>query len=106
MPVLRFKHVFNGLLVLSAICAFVIPARVSDAVRGNLTVLFAPVSWPTKTLANAIFGKTEKLIDEGAPDPQKRRPDDELLKENLYLKMLTSNLSGRLVQLEQDEALR
>src|SRR4051794_2606142 len=106
MPILRFKHAFNGLLILSAICAFVIPAKVSDAVRGNLAVLFTPVSWPTKTLANAIFGKTEKLIDEGSPNPEKPRPDNELLMENLQLKTLVSNLSGRLVQLEQDEALR
>ncbi|CAN5394896.1 hypothetical protein BH09PLA1_BH09PLA1_04370 [soil metagenome] len=106
MPTLRFKHVFYCLLVLSATCAFVIPARVSDAVRGNLVLLFVPVSLPTRTIANALFGKREILRDEGASDPQTRRSDDELLKENLYLKNLTSNLSGRLVQLEQDEALR
>lgn len=103
---IRFKHVFNGLLLLSAMCAFVLPAGVSDAVRGNLTMLFVPVSWPTKTIANAIFGKTEKLRDEGAPNPEKPRPDNELLAENVQLRTLVSNLSGRLVELEQDEALR
>jgi cell shape-determining protein MreC len=104
---IRFKHVFNVLLILSAICAFVIPARVSDAVRGNLTVLFAPVSWPTRAICNAIFGDDEKLRDEGAAEPDKApRPDNELLAENLQLKTLVANLSGRLVQLEQDEALR
>src|SRR5438046_2308190 len=93
MGILKFKHVLNGLLILSAICAFVIPARVSDAVRGNLAVLFVPVSWPTKTLANAILGKTEKIVDEGSPNPEKPRPDNELLTENLQLKTLVSNLS-------------
>ena len=106
MPILRFKHVFYGLLLLSAICAFVIPARVSDAVRGNLAVLFTPVSWPTKKLADAVLGKTEKIRDEGAIDPEKPRPNEALLQEIDALKIVVGNLSGRLVQLEQDEQVR
>jgi cell shape-determining protein MreC len=104
---IRFKHVFNGLLILSAICAFVLPARVSDAVRGNLAVLFVPVSYPTRAICNAVLGKKEVLRDDGAPEPDKApRPDNELLAENVQLKALVANLSGRLVQLEQDEQVR
>jgi hypothetical protein len=48
MSYVRFNHVFGLLLVVSAVCAFVIPEKLSRKPLPGLQGLFAPVSFPAR----------------------------------------------------------
>jgi hypothetical protein len=103
MRSLRFNHIFLGLLALSAASAFVIPARVSDRLRGNLQVVFYPIARPTHALAGWFTKRVapERPRDDGAVDPNHPREMAELLRDNSALRVHLANLTGRLERLEQ-----
>jgi hypothetical protein len=57
MSHIRFNHVFTTLLLLSAVCAFAVPAEYSNLVRGRIDGVFAPAAWPLRRLAGAVSGR-------------------------------------------------
>ncbi len=61
MSHLRFNHVFLLLLLLSAVCAFVVPVEISGRIRGHLDVLFSPVTYPVGRLAGSISGRMSRI---------------------------------------------
>ena len=71
MSRLRFNHVFLGLLVLSALCAFLVPRRYTNLLRGRVDALFAPVAYPLRKAAAAVTGRIQppaaNLADAQAP---------------------------------------
>jgi hypothetical protein len=71
----RFNHVFAALLILSALCAFVIPERYTTKVQPQIQGLFQPVVKPTRAVAAWVAGRVEK------PDPDEKRTAQELLAE-------------------------
>jgi hypothetical protein len=97
MPQVRFNHVFVGLMVLSFLCAFVIPTEYSDRVR-NVQGLFAPVARPAGAIGGWIRGRTspEKVED--------KRPDFDIRRENDELKVAIANLEAQLEFVRKSDA--
>jgi cell shape-determining protein MreC len=108
MRQLRFTHVFAALMVLAGLCAFALPARVSDRLRHQVRVLFVPVSWPTHKLGGWIVSRVapERLRDDGAPNPDHPRNVRELVEENQELRQRLLTLKDQLARAEQREAER
>jgi cell shape-determining protein MreC len=111
MRSLRFIHVFSLLMILAALCAFVmplfaLPVRISESIRGNLRVLFWPVARPTHLVAGWIGGKVspDRPHDDGAADPSNPRASQDLLRENQELRNQVGNLLGRLEQMKKLDA--
>ena len=105
---LRFTHVFAALMVLAALCAFALPARVSDRVRHHVRVLFVPVSWPTHKIGGWIVSRVapERVRDDGAPDADHPRTVRELVEENQELRQRVLTLKDQLARAQQREAER
>jgi cell shape-determining protein MreC len=92
MSWVRFNHVFVALLVLSALCAFVIPERYTAKAQPQLQGLFYPVAKPARALSAAISGRVSK------PDPTDTRDAATLREENAELRQ---ELEARLRELEE-----
>src|SRR2546423_10618073 len=98
MPSLRFNHVFAALLALSALCAFVVPARISDRVRGGVQFLFSPVAYPVNRISTWLLARHDS--------PNDPRGNEELARENQQLRIEVANLSGQIQKLTEREADR
>jgi hypothetical protein len=75
MSAIKFNHVFAGLLIISALSAFVIPERYTTKIQPQIQGLFQPVAKPTRAIAAWVSGRVEK------PDPNEKRTTKELLEE-------------------------
>lgn len=92
MSWVRFNHVFAALLVLSALCAFVIPERYTIKAQPQLQGLFYPVARPARALGASISGRINR------PDPNDTRDAATLRDENAELRQ---ELAARLRELEE-----
>src|SRR4051794_32708038 len=92
MSWVRFNHVFAALLVLSALCAFVIPERYTTKAQPQLQGLFYPVAKPARALGAAISGRVSR------PDANDTRDAATLREENAELRQ---ELAARLRELEE-----
>jgi cell shape-determining protein MreC len=107
MSQLRFNHVFVGLLALSVLSAFVLPARITNPARANVQNIFAPVAAPVRKIASAISGRVsaDKLIDDARHDGSHREVKD-VLDENAQLRQRIASISGQLEELARINAER
>src|SRR5215217_2095917 len=99
MAVVRFNQVFVGLLLLSALSAFLIPARYTDRFR-NVQKLFAPVAVPARSIGAAVRNRV-------APkDLEDKRAVDDVKVENERLRASVLNLEGQLEEMRRVNAER
>src|SRR5689334_4300722 len=107
MSQIRFNHVFSGLLTLSLISAFALPARLTNPVRSNVQNIFAPVAVPIRKLAAFVHGRVvpEKPVDDARLDGTTRGMK-EVLEENNQLRQSVASLSGQLEELQRINADR
>jgi rod shape-determining protein MreC len=59
MSHLRFNQVFLALLLVSAVCAFVVPERYCDGLRRRMRGVFTPVAYPLSLAAQRLVGRSE-----------------------------------------------
>lgn len=90
---LRFNQVFVGLLALALLSAFVLPASLTDRLRG-LQALFAPVSRPTRSIASSLHERF-------ASQHRDTRDVTDVKDENQRLRVLVMSLSGQLEELRR-----
>ena len=100
MSYLKFQHVFAGLMAVSGITAFVLPAQSVQMRVPGIEALFAPVSWPSGAIARWIHGKFALELSEDA------RSAELVKRENLELKNELANLYVRLDKIRQQEDYR
>jgi cell shape-determining protein MreC len=99
MSFFRLKHLFAGLMTLSAACAFVVPARILQGRVPAIDLLFAPVSKPSGAIAGWAHGSV------AAPElSADTREADVVKRENESLKDEVMSLRARLDALEAQEA--
>ena len=98
MSHLRFQHVFLALMSLSVISAFAIPPRY--AFHPGVSLLFAPVSQPTRKLAAWAYRRL------GGDRPTDHRDADAIRTENEDLKNSLSRMSIEIQELERRAAER
>jgi cell shape-determining protein MreC len=92
---MRFTKVFYILLALSAISAFVLPARIGEAARPMAGALLTPVALPARAVASWATGRA------GAAAPQPDgRPADEIVRENQDLRLANEKLAYDLARLQ------
>lgn len=95
MSYLKFKHVFAGLMGLSAGTAFLIPSRFVLARKPGVEILFAPVARPSGSLARWAHNRF-------APELSRDQREAEIVRrENEDLKNEVSSLSNRLAELQR-----
>src|SRR4051812_11486211 len=99
MRSIRFIHVFTVLMILSAVCAFAVPAKTTDKARDNVKLLFYPVARPANWLATLVA--PQKQRDDAAPDPNHPRDVREIVRENHELRVQIANLTGRMQKLDE-----
>jgi len=106
MSHIRFNHIFLALMFLAALAAFVLPTWVSRPAQAHLQFLFTPIAKPTRALAGWIHGKfaPQRAHDDGSLN-QPRSPD-EILRENLDLRMQLATITAQLDQLKELNADR
>jgi cell shape-determining protein MreC len=90
---LKFNQVFVGLLGLSFLSAFVVPARFTNPVR-NLQGLFAPVARPARALGYALHARFAR------PETDNRSVAD-VKDENIRLRAELASLTGQLDELKR-----
>ena len=91
---LRFNQVFVGLLVLAILSAFILPAELTNRLRG-FQAIFAPVSRPTRAVASSVH-------DRIAPRFYRDKRDvTDVKDENQRLRVLVMSLSGQLDELRR-----
>lgn len=100
MPEIRFNHVFPALLLLSFLCAFVLPEKGTDALRPHVQGLFSWVSQPVLRLSGSI---SDRLAAKQQEDP---RSDDAIRRENDALRIALINIEEQLRALRQLNADR
>jgi cell shape-determining protein MreC len=88
----RIQHVFWGLMALSAIVAFAMPARVAGQYQPQIQVLFWPVSRPVASVARAV---THRVSPPAATDS---RPDMDIRAENDRLRAANAWLQAQLAE--------
>jgi len=95
-------------MVLAGLCAFALPARISDRVRTNVQVLFVPISWPTHKIGTWLVNRLapDRVHDDGAKDPNHPRNVRELVEENQDLRQRLLTLKDQLARAQQREAER
>ena len=95
---MRFREVFILLLLLSFLSAFVLPVGLTNPAR-NLQALFYPVARPARSLAATL---SERLT----PPPKDDRAADDVRAENIQLRMMVSQLTAELLELQRINADR
>jgi len=100
MSTLRFQHVFSGLLVLSALSAFVIPPRYTIRFEPQIQAVFAPVSRPAGMVAAWVH---DRLWPAALKD---QRQNEDIREENERLRALVSTLTVQLDEQRQRNAER
>jgi cell shape-determining protein MreC len=106
MSHIRFNHIFLSLMFLAALAVFVLPTWVSRPAQAHLQFLFTPIAKPTRALAGFVYAKVSppRAHDDGSPN-QPRSPQ-ELLQENLDLRMQLATITAQLDQLKELNADR
>jgi cell shape-determining protein MreC len=106
MSYIRFNHVFFSLMLLALLSAFVFSPTATDRVKGRVTNVFSPVSYPSNQIAgwtkDKLFGK--RLRDDGSP--HNARNTQQLLEENMQLRIALGNLKGQLERMAENKAQR
>jgi cell shape-determining protein MreC len=108
MSYIKFNHVFAGLMLLSALSAFVLNPNVTNPARAQVQNLFAPVAWPTRALAGWVHDKIRgrAVIDVTTGSAQVARGDDQIRRQNSELLQMVSSLAAQLEELKQRDAER
>lgn len=109
MPAIRFKHVFVAIVLISGLCALLLPARVSDVARGQLDALLVPVSWPARKLAEAAHRQLrgpQRVEDPFRGESDKPRTSDEVLKDNQRLVIQVASMAKQIEELAKRAASR
>lgn len=96
---MRFTEVFTGLLLLSLISAFFLPAELTKSAR-NIQAVFYPVARPAGAVG-AAFAK--RFADADVPDNRKLT---DIRMENDQLRQMVSQLTAELLELQQLNADR
>lgn len=92
---IKFNHVFAVLMLVSAVCAFVVPTRYTTEILPQVQSLFAPVARPVRSAAGWVHDRLAKLE---APDP---RDPNALAAENELLRQEIATLHHQLAALLQ-----
>jgi cell shape-determining protein MreC len=95
---MRFKEVFFALLLLSFVSAFFLPAGITNPAR-NVQALFYPVARPARAIGSAFN-------DRFSPPPAHDRAVADVKAENEQLRLMLSQLTAELHQLQQVNADR
>src|SRR5580704_11337979 len=95
MSYITLKHVFLGLMGISGITAFVVPARFVQAHVPNIEIFFSPVSRPSGAIAGWAHNR---FSPERSSDT---RAADVLTQENAALKNDVANLRVQLDDLKR-----
>ena len=93
MSAIKFNHVFVGLLVLSALSAFVINPKYTNRVR-NVQGLFAPVASPVRRVALALDARLSQH------EEKDHRALADIRSENAELRTTLMAVMGQLEQLK------
>lgn len=91
---LKFNQVFVCLLLLSVLSAFVLPARLTNRLRG-FGGIFAPVSRPTRAIAASVHDRVSKK------DHRDTRDVSHVKDENERLRVSVMSLSGQIEELRR-----
>jgi len=100
MSQLRFQHVFVGLMAISALSAFALPARLTGRSHPQISMLFAPVAIPSAKIAGFFFRRL------GGEQVQDSRDLETIRSENRQLKSDAISLQEQLNELMQRNAER
>lgn len=92
----RFNHVFLTLLLLSSLCAFIVPVRFSDYLRQRVSGIFTPVAYPLAMAAQRVVGHADPS---GPFDPTHASADARAEIERLQT--IVASLTAQLEQLQQ-----
>src|SRR5438067_2172490 len=95
---LRFNQVFVGLLALSFLSAFVVPAKLTNPLR-SIQGLFYPASAPARAIGMALNRRYER-------PPKDDRAANDVRAENRQLRQLVSELTAQLEDLQRVNADR
>lgn len=93
MSHVRIQHVFYVLMGLSAVVAFLVPAKQAARFQPRVEVLFAPVARPAGAVARSLTGRF------APPVVEDRRPDAEIRDENEQLRGEVLRLNARVREL-------
>ena len=97
MSRIKFNHVFACLLLVSVVSAFVLPRKTSG-IRSSVQGMFYPVAKPARMIAAAARGPFGQ--------PKDKRPEKDVVAENVRLRAAVASLTGQLEHLQQIQADR
>ncbi len=100
MSYLKFNHVFLGLMGLSVLTGFILPARYANRTHPEIQALFAPVSAPVSSIGRWAHNR---FAPDTSPD---RRADNEIRSENDKLKFELAYISRQFHDLQEREQER
>lgn len=100
MSSIKFKHVFAALMILSALSAFVIPARFTARAQPQVQGLFLPVAKPVRSMAGWVH---ERLARPQQIDARDARV---LAEENDAIRQELAALSQALEEMRRRDAER
>jgi len=106
VAIMRSNHFFYGLLGLSFLTAFVVPARFTTPGIQQLQGVFAPVSRPIRYLAAWIYNRTHQPAVVDDRSPLTLRPIATVYEENHQLLTALASLQIKFDQLSQLNADR
>jgi cell shape-determining protein MreC len=106
MSYLKFNHVFFGLMALSLLSAFVLPARVTDRAGSSVANIFLPISAPSRRLAAWAHSKLvpRPIRDDGSPGNP--RSVQKVYDENELMRIELGSLKEQLLRLQERESER
>lgn len=97
---------FVALMLLAFLCAFVLPARISDPPREELAGLFYPVARPARAVAGVLHRHFHRTAPIDLGSPAAPRPDETILQENQRLREQLSSLLIRYAKLAESSDAR
>jgi cell shape-determining protein MreC len=110
VAILRSRFLFYGLMGLSFITAFVLPAvypaKFASAGLPQLQGIFAPVSRPARALAGWVYNRTHRPVVVDDRSPEAPRSNFTVYEENHQLLTALASLQIKLDQLSQLNADR
>jgi cell shape-determining protein MreC len=83
MSYLRFKHLYFGLMGLSAFGAFVLPQKYARRAQPEVQTLFAPVAWPVRSVAEKLSSRLAPEVAEQARSRQAVIDENDELRHSL-----------------------
>jgi hypothetical protein len=100
----RFNHVFLALMLISGLCAFVLPPTTSNFMRGRIDGLFAPVAYPLRRVARGVSVQLQARADNTPVDASGASPV--VRAEIEHLRAAVVSLTMQLEQLQRIHADR